>query len=189
MREIKPSIQGDKGRPEEFRRIWTLISSPSPYTKEAKRKKEMVVQGEDVELDIIRFPIKVKGDTKLIQMKNISYNSLLIFLGKTNEDPDTFLFEFNILCQSYDYLIDEKKLKLFLITLKSFTLQWFMGLSEGSIRSWSDMKKVFLGKYQYYYRQGYLREEILHLKQGDDEYFEDYIEKLDYLKKRSSTRA
>jgi len=39
-------------------------------------------------------------------MKNIPLYSLLNFHGKIIEDPDTFLFEFNILCRRYNYVTD-----------------------------------------------------------------------------------
>ena len=47
-------------------------------------------------------------------------------------------------------LMIPKKLKLFLATLKDVALRWFMGLGEYTIRSWDDMKNVFLKKYQDY---------------------------------------
>jgi len=55
------------------------------------------------------FPIKeTNGDTK---MKNISPSALPHFHGLTTEDPDTFLFEFVVIYQTYDYIDDEKKVK------------------------------------------------------------------------------
>jgi hypothetical protein len=72
------------------------------------------------------------------------------FHGLSKEDPDTFLFEFNILCRSYSYVSDAQKLKLFLATLKNATLQWFMGLGKDRIYSWDQMMKKFLDKYQEY---------------------------------------
>jgi len=72
------------------------------------------------------FPIReIDGDTK---MKNISPSILPHFHGLTIEDPDTFLFEFDVICRTYDYTYNEKKLKLFPSTLKDATLRWFMGL-------------------------------------------------------------
>ena len=62
------------------------------------------------------FPIReTNGDTK---MKNISSSTLPHFHGLTTEDPNTFLFEFVVLCRIYDYAEDEQKLKLFPSTLK-----------------------------------------------------------------------
>ena len=47
------------------------------------------------------FPI-VDLDT-VTQMKNIPPSALPHFHGKVHEDPDSFIFEFDILCRSYDY--------------------------------------------------------------------------------------
>ena len=66
------------------------------------------------------FPIL---DTVLdVNLKNIPPSSLPTFYGKSNEDLDTFLFEFDILCRSYNYLQDAHKLKLFPATLKYYAL-------------------------------------------------------------------
>jgi hypothetical protein len=74
-------------------------------------------------------------------MKNIPPLALPTFYGKSSEDPDVFLFEFDILCRSYNYLQDAHKLKLLPATLKDFALCWFMSLGEYNIRSWEDMKE------------------------------------------------
>ena len=51
------------------------------------------------------FPIReTNGDTKI---KNTSPSALPHFHGLTIEDPNTFLFEFSIICQTYDYTNDE----------------------------------------------------------------------------------
>ena len=65
----------------------------------------------------------------------------------STKDPDAFLFEFDILCRSYNYVDDAQKLKLFPATLKNVALRWFMGLEEYTIRAWDEMKKTFLKKY------------------------------------------
>jgi hypothetical protein len=40
------------------------------------------------------------------------------------------LYEFAVVCRTYDYTADEKKLKLFPSTLKDLTLRWFMSLGR-----------------------------------------------------------
>ena len=77
-------------------------------------------------------------------MKDISLSVVPNFHGLKSEDPETFLFKFDVLCETYDYLEDSQKLKLFPSTLKAAALKWFMGLVAQSIRTWNDMKKVFL---------------------------------------------
>ena len=80
-------------------------------------------------------------------MKNISPSTLPHFHGLTTEDPHTFLFEFVVICRTYDYAEDEQKLKLFPSTIKDAALRWFMGLPKNNITTWAEMKKSFNNKY------------------------------------------
>jgi hypothetical protein len=59
------------------------------------------------------FGFLILDTTPNVNMKNIPLSTLPTFYGKNNEDPDTFLFEFDILCRSYNYVQDAQKLKLF----------------------------------------------------------------------------
>jgi hypothetical protein len=65
----------------------------------------------------------------------------------STEDPDEFLFEFDILCRIYDYTTTVQKLRLFPSTLKGNTLRWFMSLGGENISTWGQMRKLFLNKY------------------------------------------
>ena len=51
-------------------------------------------------------------------MKNILPSVVPRFHGKAAEDPDEFIFEFDILCHSYDYINDAQKMKLFKMVQK-----------------------------------------------------------------------
>jgi hypothetical protein len=110
--------------------------------------KEMahdIVKEESTNLE---FPIKeIDEETK---MKNIHHSSLPKFHGLSKEDLDTFPFEFDVLCKSYDYVIDAHKLNIFPATLKIVALRWFMGIGKDIIRSWDQMMKQILDKYQDY---------------------------------------
>ena len=66
------------------------------------------------------FPIR--ETTGEARMKNISPTSLPHFHGLTSKDPDTFMFEFFVLCRTYDYASNDQKLKLFPFTLKDEAL-------------------------------------------------------------------
>ena len=81
-------------------------------------------------------------------MKNISPSVLPNFYGLRSENCETFLFEFEVLCRSYDYLHDAQKFKLFPTTLQDETLKLFMSLGINSIRTWEQMKTTFLEKYK-----------------------------------------
>jgi hypothetical protein len=114
-------------------------------------------------------------------MKNIPLSALPTFYSKNSEDPDTFLFEFEILSRRYNYLEDVHKLKIFLATLKDSALRWFMGLGESSIRSWESMKDIFLKKYQDYCNTKESRNDICKVQQLEDENLKDYMERFSYI--------
>jgi hypothetical protein len=127
------------------------------------------------------FGFPILDTTPNVNMKNIPLSALPTFYGKSSEDPDTFLFEFDILCRSYNYLQDSQKLKLFPATLKDSVLRWFMGLGESSIRSWEAMKDIFLKKYQDYCKNKESRNDIFKIQQLEDETLEDYMERFGYI--------
>jgi hypothetical protein len=81
---------------------------------------------------------------KDVAMKKIPLPSLPRFIGMSTEDLDSYLFEFGILCRSYNYTDNAQKLKLFPATLKYSALWWFMSLGEHTILSWDGMKETFL---------------------------------------------
>ena len=68
----------------------------------------------------IDFPIGDLGTSS--PMKPIPLTALPSFHVLPSEDPDMFLFEFDIVCRGYDYINDAQKLKIFLATLKGTTL-------------------------------------------------------------------
>ena len=107
------------------------------------------------------------------------------FHGKPTEDLDNLLFKFNILCQSYDYISIEKKLKLCPATLKDNALRWFMSLGGEIVTTWDHMKQVFIVKYQKYCRTMDKREELFNMVQKYDESWEDIVERLLYNVHRS----
>ena len=139
-------------------------------------------EGENQTEATFGFPIL---DTLLdVNTKNIP-PSLPTFYGKSHEDSDTFLFKFDILYRSYNYLQDAHKLKLFLDTLKYSTLRWFMGLGESTIRSWDDMRTSFLRKYQEYCKSKDSRHDIFKIQQLEDKILEDYLKRFVYTLHKS----
>ena len=86
----------------------------------------MVENGEEV------FEFLIKESNEKTKMKNINHISRPNFHGLTIKDPQTFLFEFEVVCRTYDYTLDARKLKLFPSSLKCSYLICFMSL-EGNI--------------------------------------------------------
>ena len=66
------------------------------------------------------FPISDLGG--VTQMHIIPSSSLPNFHGLDNEDPNTFLFEFEVLCRGYDYCTNDQRLKVLPLTLKGVSL-------------------------------------------------------------------
>lgn len=135
-------------------------------------------------LSTLEFPI---GDLPrgATPMKKIPLSALPNFHGLSSEDPDEFLFEFDILCRSYDYVSPNQKLKLFPATLKGNALRWFMGLGAQAITTWDQMKEGFLTKYQDYCQTRERKEELFKMVQKEDESLEDFVERLQYNLQRS----
>ena len=57
----------------------------------------------------ITFQFPIQPPEYNAPMKNIPHSTLLIFRGLTFEDPDMFLFEFDVLCNRNDYQSDAQK--------------------------------------------------------------------------------
>jgi len=135
-------------------------------------------------LSTLEFPIGElpRGATP---MKNIPLSALPNFHGLSSEDPDEFLFEFDILCRSYDYINPTQKLKLFPATLKGNALRWFMSLGAQVITTWDQMKEIFLAKYHDYFQTRERKEELFKMVQKEDENLEDFVERLQYNLQRS----
>jgi hypothetical protein len=146
---VEPSLSGE--------------NSPPPYMLLG----DMVEEEGNIENEIETFGLPILDIAKEISMKNIPLSSLPHFRGMSTEDPDLFLFEFDILCRSYNYTDNAQKLKIFPATLKDSTLRWFMSLGEHTIFSWEGMKETFLQKYQDYYRPRDSRDDIFKMQQSE----------------------
>jgi hypothetical protein len=112
------------------------------YNEELHHEEQAGPEGEvndENSFSTLGFPISdlPRG---VAPMKNIPLSTLSNFHGLSSEDPNEFLFEFDILCRSYDYVSNAKKLKLFPATLKGNALIWFMSLGGHVITTWDQMK-------------------------------------------------
>lgn len=143
-------------------------------------------QGQEEESNF-KFPIQEPEDDDEIKMKNIPPSELPNFYGMASEDPDSFLFEFEIVCRTYGYTDDAHRLRLFLATLKASALRWFMGLGEHAITDWDGMRRIFLKKYQPYCRSKDSKDDIFRMNQQEDENLEEYLEWFVYNLQKSNT--
>jgi hypothetical protein len=128
---MKTKVSPSKGLISEQYRSREFIYPNSPSEAEDKHQKEMAHDFFQEETSAFRFPIR--GSNEETKMKNIPHSSLPNFHGLSKEDPNTFLFKFNVLCRSHDYMLDAQKLNVFPTTLNIIELQWFMGLGRDNI--------------------------------------------------------
>ena len=108
-------------------------------------------------------------------MKNIPPSIFPNFYGTSTEDPESFLFEFDVFCRTYGYNDDTQKLRLFPATLKGVALKWFMGLGVNTTLYW--IEKIFLNKYQPYCQTRDSKDDIFRMTQHEEENLEDYLER------------
>jgi hypothetical protein len=111
-----------------------FVFPKAPLEEEENPQREMTHTNVKEETSSFIFPIR--GSNEETKMNNIPLSTLPNFHGLSKEYPETFLFKFNVLCRSYDYVLDAQKLKLFPSTLNNFELCWFMGLSRDYIHTW-----------------------------------------------------
>ena len=102
-------------------------------TGRSQTKERQIEKNQASERIPFEFLIQILGATHTNQMKNIPHLTLLNFHGMESEDLDTFMFEFDVLYGSYDYIMDRHKLKLFPARLNNLALWCFMGLGRDSI--------------------------------------------------------
>ena len=121
------------------------------------------------------FPFPLPSHVTNANLKNIPPIALPKLYGLATKDPDTFLFEFDIIFHRFDYITNSHKLKLFRTTLKESALRWFMGLGANTIGTWDEMKTLFIEKYKEYCKENNSRgDDIFRISQKDEETLEDY---------------
>ena len=145
------------------------------FNREDPQNNEDQVNDENT-ISTLVFPITNIPTRGIATMKNIPLSTLPNFHGLSTEDPNGFLFEFDILCRSYDYTTTVHKLKLFLATLKGNALRWLMSLGVENISTWGQMRLLFLNKYQDYFQMRERREELFKMSQKEDKTLEDFVE-------------
>ena len=68
------------------------------------------------DVEVITFEFPIKDSRGVAQTKRIPPHVLPNFHSLENEDPDVFLFQFEILCRGYGYCSNDQKLNVFPLT-------------------------------------------------------------------------
>jgi len=193
----RSSTQGERSTVTQ-QSFFNLLFETSDTERETEEPIKMAEEGDgsvpnqgqrDEEELTFKFPIQEPQEDDEIKMKNIPPSVLPNFYGMASEDPDSFLFEFDIVCRTYGFTDDAHRLRLFPATLKASTLRWFMGLGEHAITDWEGMRRILLKKYQPYCRSKDSKDDIFRMNQQEDENLEEYLEWFVYNLQKSKHRT
>ncbi|KAF1888296.1 hypothetical protein Lal_00024443 [Lupinus albus] len=100
------------------------------------------------------------------------------------QDPHKHLKEFHIVCSTmkpHDVMEDHNCLKAFPHSLEGPTKDWLYYLAPGSITSWGDLKRSFLGKFVPASRTTAIRKDISGIRQQHGESLYEYWERFKRL--------
>ncbi|KAF1855625.1 hypothetical protein Lal_00028223 [Lupinus albus] len=130
-------------------------------------------------------------DSLCIQYEDVPYvlktgliHLLPKFNGLAGQDPHKHLKEFHIVCSTMkpnDVMEDNICLKAFPHSLEGPAKDWLYYLAPGSITSWGDLKRSFLGKFFPASRTTAIRKDISGIKQQHGESLYEYWERFKRL--------
>ncbi|KAF1888185.1 hypothetical protein Lal_00008098 [Lupinus albus] len=130
-------------------------------------------------------------DNLCIQYEDVRYvlktgliHLLPKFNGLAGQDPHKHLKEFHIVFSTMkplDVMEDHICLKAFPYSLEGLAKDWLYYLAPGSITSWGDLKRSFLGKFFPASRTTTIRKDISGIRQQHGESLYEYLERFKRL--------
>ena len=117
--------------------------------------------------------------TIAFELKSGLIHLFLTFHGLAGEDPHKHLKELHMVCTSMKPMgvtEDQIKLRAFLFSLKDSAKDWLYYLPSGSIKTWNEMKNLFLEKYFPASRVANIRKEICGVRKYNGESLHEYWE-------------
>ena len=130
----------------------------------------------------ITFPIL--DATTTFELKSGLIHLLPTFHGLTGEDPHKHLKELHVVCTSMKptgVTEDQIKLRAFPFSLKDSAKDWLYYLPSRRIKTWNEMKRLFLEKYFSASRAANIRKEICGVRQHNEESLHKYWERFKKL--------
>ena len=118
------------------------------------------------------------------ELKSGMIHLLPTFHGLAGEDPNKHLKEFHVVCSSMKPMgISEEQIKLraFPFSLADSAKEWLYYLPSGTIRTWNEMKRLFLEKYFPASKAANIRKEICGIRQYNGESLYEYWERFKKL--------
>ena len=117
--------------------------------------------------------------TTTFELKSGLLHLLPTFHGIEGEDPYKHLKELHVVCTSMKptgVIEHQIKLRAFPFSLKDSTRDWLYCLPSRSIKTWNEMKRLFLEKYFPASRAANIRKEICGVRQHNEESLYEYWE-------------
>ena len=118
------------------------------------------------------------------ELKSGLIHLFLTFHGLAGEDPHKHLKELHVVCtimKPTGVTEDQIKLRAFPFSLKDSAKDWLYYLPSGSIKTWNEMKRLFLEKYFLASRAANIRKEICGVRQHNGESLHEYWERFKKL--------
>ena len=122
--------------------------------------------------------------TTTFELKFGLIHLLPTFHGLVGEDPHKHLNELHVVCTSMKptgVIEDQIKLRAFPSSLKDSAKDWLYYLPSGSIKTWNEMKRLYLEKYFLASRVVNIRKEICGVRQHNGESLHEYWERFKKL--------
>ena len=115
--------------------------------------------------------------TTTFELKSGLIHLLPTFHGLAGENPHKHLKELHVICTSMKptgVTKDQIKLRAFPFSLKDSAKDWLYYLPFGSIKTWNEMKRLFLEKYFPASRAANIQKEICGVRQHNGESLHEY---------------
>ena len=180
------------------RKVWRSseehdLALNSMFASDSDLEEEEVMAGnqtlkELATLDLNQQPLCITfptlEDTTTFELKSGLIHLLPTFHGLAGEDPQKHLKELPVVCTSMKptgVTEDQIKLRAFPFSLKDSVKDWLYYLPFGSIKTWNEMKRLFLEKYFPASRVANIRKEIYGVRQHNGESLHEYWERFKKL--------
>ncbi|KAG9458115.1 hypothetical protein H6P81_002623 [Aristolochia fimbriata] len=167
-----------------------MESIEGTHEEQAQRPRrtmeDYVTQSPNTNRTSIITPTILANNFDLKPQLIVMLQTLYQFSGLANEDPNDHLERFLDLCATFKYngvSDDAARLRLFKFTLAGRAKTWLNTLPAGSIATWEDLQKKFLGKYFPPAKTIKLRNEIFQFMQEQEEYLSETWERFNRLLK------
>ncbi|KAK8584085.1 hypothetical protein V6N12_068335 [Hibiscus sabdariffa] len=173
--ELDPEIE--RTRRELRQRARVIMqgnNGQNPIDGQEQPRQNPPAQAEDLEglNPAVTIP---EFEAEHFELKPVMFNMLNTlgqFGGSPAENARQHLKSFLEICNSFKIhrvSNDVLKLKLFPYSLTDKAKAWLNKLPPGSLQSWTDLCRTFLGKFSYSNMTDHLRNQITSFRQEDDE--------------------